>query len=303
MSRGTLDAAREPSNIVTSLLESGIEAMRTQGSSGQQSIILRTLLDNLSIVVWAIDPEGNYTYQEGKGLGAIGLTPGAFVGKNMFTMFPGDTSTSARLALKGEITTSVVEVMGAYWESWSVPIRDENGTITGVIGLSLDVSDRERAKAELEVKLELIARQEDVIKNLETPILQVWDQVLAVPMVGVVDSRRAARLMDDLLAETNRLGARFVILDLTGVELMDTATAGHIVAMIGAIRLLGATGIITGIRPTIAQAMVSLGLDMSSIPTMARLRDGLAFCSPKMARDSTSAGRAGTREPSPARSK
>jgi rsbT co-antagonist protein RsbR len=217
-------------------------------------------------------------------------------------MFPAD-STSARRALEGEVSHSVIEAMGAYWENWSVPMRQEDGTITGAIGLSLDVSDRESAKAELEAKIEFIARQEDVIKNLETPILQVWDQVLALPMVGVVDSRRAARVMDNLLAETSRLNARFVILDLTGVELMDTETAGHLVAMIGAIRLLGATGIITGIRPTIAQAMVSLGLDMSTIPTLARLRDGLAFCSPKMARDPASPGRAGPRESSPARSK
>ncbi|HSO00684.1 MAG TPA: STAS domain-containing protein, partial [Candidatus Nanopelagicales bacterium] len=131
----------------------------------------------------------------------------------------------------------------------------------------------------------IIERQQEVIRNLETPILQVWDRVLTLPMIGVVDSRRAARVMDDLLAAVVRGRARFALLDLTGVDIVDTSTANHLIGMIRAVRLLGAEGIITGIRPDVAQTIVSLGVDLSSIVTVATLRDGLSLAIKRMSRE------------------
>jgi PAS domain S-box-containing protein len=138
---------------------------------------------------------------------------------------------------------------------------------------------------QLASQLALIDRQREVIRNLETPIIQVWDRVLTVPMMGVVDSGRAARVMDDLLAAVMRDQARFAILDLTGVEIVDTATAAHLLSLINAVRLLGAEGIITGIRPNVAHTVVSLGLDLSSIISKANLREGLAFAIRRMSTD------------------
>ena len=151
-----------------------------------------------------------------------------------------------------------------------------------MIGVTLDKSDMKRATKELEARLELIERQQEVIRNLETPIIQVWDRVVTLPMVGIVDSRRAARVMDDLLAAVVRTQASFAILDLTGVDTVDTATAGHLFGLIRAIRLLGAEGIITGIRPTVAQTMVTLGLDLTHLSTCANLREGLKLCIRRM---------------------
>jgi anti-anti-sigma regulatory factor len=116
-----------------------------------------------------------------------------------------------------------------------------------------------------------------VINDLETPVIQVWDRVLTLPMVGIVDSRRAARMTDDLLRQVARTQAHFAILDLTGVEVVDTATAGHLLNIASAVRLLGAESIITGIRPNIAQTIISLGVDLTRIRTLATLRDGLAL--------------------------
>jgi rsbT co-antagonist protein RsbR len=149
--------------------------------------------------------------------------------------------------------------------------------------VGLDVSESKRKEQELSTQLELIQQQQQIIRELGTPIIQVWDEVLTVPMMGVVDSRRAADLMEDLLAEVVRTRARFAILDLTGVEVLDTATASHILRMVASIRLLGAEGIITGIRPTVAQTMVTLGVDLSTIVTLATLRDGLKLCMKKLA--------------------
>jgi rsbT co-antagonist protein RsbR len=128
------------------------------------------------------------------------------------------------------------------------------------------------------MKVELIEKQSRIIKELRAPIIHVWDQVITLPLIGVVDSQRAGEVMDSLLREVSTRGALFAILDLTGVDVVDTATAGHLVAMVRAVKLLGAEGIITGIRPPVAQTMVTQGLDISSVVTLGSLREALKFC-------------------------
>lgn len=236
---------------------------------------LRALLNELEIVVWAIDEQGTFTYHDGRGCEAIGIPRGSLVGKNIFELFP-DT-TGIHRALAGEHHHDISNVGGVTWENWYVPVKDPDQTGWNVIGLSLDVTEMHRSKVDLEAKLALIERQQSVIADLETPVIQVWDGVITLPMVGVVDSRRAARVTEDLLKRVSQTQAQFAILDLTGVEVVDTATAGHLLNMISAVRLLGAEGVVTGIRPTIAQTIVSLGVDLTSVRTFGTLRDGLAF--------------------------
>jgi rsbT co-antagonist protein RsbR len=96
--------------------------------------------------------------------------------------------------------------------------------------------------------------------------------------MGLVDSVRTAEIMDNLLQAVSRLRVRYAILDLTGVEVVDTGTASHLIGMIEAIRLLGAEGILTGIHPMIAQTVVSLGVDLSRVTVHAKLRDALQYC-------------------------
>lgn len=131
-------------------------------------------------------------------------------------------------------------------------------------------------------QLETIRRQQLVIQELSTPILQVWDDVLVLPVVGVVDSRRAMEMMDQLLSEIVRLQSRYVILDVTGMEIVDTNTADHIIKLIKSAELLGATCIATGIRPAVAQTLVEIGLDMSHFITLRNLQAGLKECLRRM---------------------
>lgn len=112
--------------------------------------------------------------------------------------------------------------------------------------------------------------------------------MLTLPIIGLVDSVRTAEVMDDLLQSVARVRARYAILDMTGVEVVDTQTASHLIGLIRAIRLLGAEGIITGIHPTIAQTIVALGVDLRGIVVRASLREALKYCiaamSPQQAR-------------------
>lgn len=252
-------------------------AAKTQGDEIEMRV-LRAMLDHLEIIAWAVDKDGVYTFFDGKAIAAMGASPGMLVGQNVFEVYRDQISPAMKSALAGSVEHESIKIVGAYWDNWYVPMRDDGGEFAGVVGISQNVNESQRIREELESRLALIERQQAVIRDLETPIIQVWDRVLTLPMIGIVDSKRAARLMDDLLGAVVRTSARFAILDLTGVEIVDTATASYLVQMIHAIRLLGAEGIITGIRPTVAQTVISLGVDLAGIPTHGSLRHGLAYC-------------------------
>jgi len=114
--------------------------------------------------------------------------------------------------------------------------------------------------------------------GLGNRFLEVWQDVLAVPVVGGIDPVRAEQMLAELLDMIVARQARFAILDLTGVEMVDTATAQHLVKVVEASRLLGCEGLITGIRPSVSNTLVELGADLSHIRTLRSLKDALRFC-------------------------
>lgn len=251
----------------------------------EQAELLNVIQRNLPLCVWAVDREGIFTHHAGKGLAVAGLADGQFLGMNIFNIYAGTEGiSSVHKARDGEFTHSHTQAHGVSWESWHIPVRDERGEVTMVVGLSLDVSATKRVENDLRAKLDLIERQQRVINALSTPIIEVWDKVLTLPLFGVLDSRRSAEVMDSLLTRVSATGAQFAILDLTGVEGMDSHTASHILKLIRALRLLGAEGIITGIRPDVARAMVGLEVDLAGIVTLATLRSALEFCMRSMRR-------------------
>jgi rsbT co-antagonist protein RsbR len=247
--------------------------------------ILKAINDNLPVCLWAIDARGVFVLQDGKACETAGIKPGQFLGLNMFDIYPEEGTVGVRKALAGEVTCFVNQVDRVHWEAWYMPVENEHGQVTHIAGVSLDISEAKRTEQELRAKLELIQEQQRVIRALSTPIIQVWDRVLTLPLVGMFDSTRAADVMDSVLHEVARTRARYAILDLTGIEVMDTATAGHLIKLSEAMRLLGAEGIITGIHPAIAQTIVGLGLDLTSIVTRATLREGLQHCIQTMSRE------------------
>jgi rsbT co-antagonist protein RsbR len=129
---------------------------------------------------------------------------------------------------------------------------------------------------------ETIDKQRFAIQTLSTPVLQLWKDVIAVPVIGVVDTQRSTELMEKLLSTVVERHARYVILDITGVDIVDTKTADHFVKVIGAAQLLGAQCILTGIQPAVAQTLVEIGVDLSSMTTLRSLEDGLRECLKRM---------------------
>lgn len=136
----------------------------------------------------------------------------------------------------------------------------------------------DRALAELRNQIETIQRQRVAIEELSTPILDVWHGVLALPIIGAVDTQRNALMMKKLLAEVVRKEPRFVIVDVTAVDEMDAQTADNFVRLFGAVELLGTRCILTGVSPLVAQRLVHLGSDLGSMLTMRTLEHGLREC-------------------------
>jgi rsbT co-antagonist protein RsbR len=166
------------------------------------------------------------------------------------------------------------------------PLRDETGKIIAALSVTQDIT-RQRAlerevlarNAELaaseEAKTQLIERLRYSIDELSNPILEVWDDVLVMPIIGVVDSRRTADMVQRLLAEVARVQASFVIVDLTGVEIVDTRTADHLMKLIRKVEIVGARCVLTGIRPAVAETLVDIGVDFGRVTTLRNLKHGL----------------------------
>ena len=133
----------------------------------------------------------------------------------------------------------------------------------------------EAANRDLESKLETIEMQQAAIRELSSPIIEVWAGVLCLPVVGIVDSQRSAEMTESLLDTIVAKQARTAIVDITGIDVMDTKTADHFVKMAKAVRLLGADCILTGINPNIAQTLTHIGVDLAGIRTLRNLRDAL----------------------------
>ncbi len=141
-----------------------------------------------------------------------------------------------------------------------------------------EASDKARAMKELDQQLEIIKRQQFAIRELSTPVLQLWDDVLALPIIGVVDTKRSVEIMERLLEEVTNRRSRYVILDITGVDGVDTKTADHFIKVLKAAELLGTTCVLTGIRPAVAQTLVEIGVDLSKVLTLSNLQEGLREC-------------------------
>jgi rsbT co-antagonist protein RsbR len=123
----------------------------------------------------------------------------------------------------------------------------------------------------------VIRRQQDELLELSTPVVEIWRGVLALPLIGTLDSERTQRVMESLLGRIVETGAEIAIVDITGVPTVDTLTAQHLIKTVAATRLLGAECIISGVRPAIAQTLVQLGINLGDVRTKAKLAGALAL--------------------------
>jgi len=155
--------------------------------------------------------------------------------------------------------------------------RDENGKPIRMVGGFEDVTEYKEADALLRERLTIIERQAREISELSTPIIEVWEGVITMPLFGTIDATRAERMMQVLLEAITARQCDYAILDLTGAASMDATTAEHVGRLLTAVNLLGAKGIVVGIRPEVARTLVDLSIDISNVRMLANLREALLY--------------------------
>ncbi|MDB5101263.1 MAG: anti-sigma-factor antagonist [Cyanobacteria bacterium RYN_339] len=187
---------------------------------------------------------------------------------------------SANFAERGfspsETATFVFSIKEVYFEVYRAQFQGEDlAAKTWRLSLLVDRLGLHTFEAFSIARERLVKSQAKAIADLSTPVIQVWDGIIALPLVGSIDSMRAKEVMEKLLESVVRNEADIVIIDITGVPVVDTQVANRLMRTVEAVRLLGTKSIITGINPVIAQTLVQLGVDLGQLTTKASLRSGL----------------------------
>jgi PAS domain S-box-containing protein len=148
-------------------------------------------------------------------------------------------------------------------------LRDAQGNLRGFGKVTRDLSERKQAEERTK------QQSRDILEMATVPVVQVWEGILLVPLIGMLDSARTQQLMERLLQRLTETSSPVALLDITGVPTIDTQTAQHLIETIKAARYVGAEVILTGVRPAIAQTLVHLGVDLSHTTTRSSLTGGL----------------------------
>ncbi len=153
------------------------------------------------------------------------------------------------------------------------------------VTILLDALGLYTSEVYIQTREDTIRRQQAEMLELSTPVVKLWDGILALPMIGTLDSQRAQMVTEALLQQLVDTGSQIAILDITGVPTVDTLVAQHLIKTVAAARLMGADCIISGIRPQIAQTMVHLSIDLSNITTKASLADAFVLALSRIGAD------------------
>ena len=178
-----------------------------------------------------------------------------------------------------ETATFILSFKGPLFEQLRQALADDPQGLFDDLWKSSTLIDRlglYTAEVHQQTREEVISRQTQEMLELSTPVVKLWDGILALPMIGTLDSSRTQVVMEALLQRIVETGSQVAIIDITGVPLVDTLVAQHLLKTVTAARLMGADCIISGIRPQIAQTIVHLGVDLAGVTTKANLADALA---------------------------
>jgi rsbT co-antagonist protein RsbR len=230
----TQAAASEAANIARAVQEGLRENGDIAGFDGQAWERLRGVLESLS---------------------RSRAAQGATAGDTSFFLLSFKRPLFARL--QQQLSGEPIQLVAAIWAVSTL--------VDKIAQFTLEIYQRSRE--------DTIHRQQQELLELSTPVIKLWDGVLAVPMIGTLDSSRTQLVMESLLQRIVETGSELAIIDITGVPTVDTLVAQHLLKTVAAIRLMGADCIISGIRPQIAQTIVHLGVDLGTVVTKATLAD------------------------------
>lgn len=255
---------------------------------------LSEIINAITSGIFVTDLENNILMINPAGARMVGKSPGDCFDRKCYDIF--DTpmckseqctcklSTSNNTVNHGE-TMLRVDGREIPIEFTSRPLRNHKGDIIGCVENFIDISERlEKDRIIMEQKEGLLKKREEDIRHLQdeilelsTPVIEVWDGIVALPLVGTLDSHRAHTAMQRLLESIEYTRSSFVIIDITGVPTVDSEVASHVLQTAGAVRLMGCETILTGVGPHIARVISEGDVDLDNIIVRARMTDGLHY--------------------------
>jgi len=194
------------------------------------------------------------------------------------------TDFSAVRAKNGYSPSETASMIFSLKESLFFALQEEYAADAGALGSAVWTSSKLldnlglfTMEAFQKSREEIISRQQQELLELSTPVVRLWDNILALPLIGTLDSARTQVVMENLLEAIVATRSDFAIIDITGVPVVDTLVAQHLLKTVAAARLMGADCLISGIRPQIAQTIIHLGVDLAGVTTKATLADAFAL--------------------------
>ena len=179
-----------------------------------------------------------------------------------------------------ETATFIFSLKRPVFDALREEIPNDAGGLSDALWAATELLDKlglQTVKVFQASREEIIGRQQTELLELSTPVVKLWDGILALPMIGTLDSARTQIVMESLLQKIVDTESQIAIIDITGVPTVDTLVAQHLLKTVTALRLMGADCIISGVRPQIAQTIVHLGVDLQGVTTKANLADALAL--------------------------
>lgn len=263
------------------------ERKQIERSMHENQALLQAVIDNASVIVLVKDIIGRYTVVNRLAAAAVKLTPAQMIGKTDYDVLPAEIADAYHKDDQQVLTTgTMVHVEhelplqdGVHTLlSTRFPIMNAQGQPYAVGIVSTDITEVKRADQERALlQQQVIDAQQVALRELSTPLLPLSQGVLAMPLVGTIDSQRAQLVMETLLEGIAAYQAQVAILDITGVQIVDTQVANALLGAAQAVKLLGADVVLTGIRPEVAQTLVGIGADLTGIVTCNTLESGIAY--------------------------
>ncbi len=261
------------------------ERMRAERALAESQAFLGGIIEHAPVLIFVKDREGRYLLVNAAFERAVGRGRAKLLGKTDRDLFPtyGEAFERAdRAVLEAKAPIQYEEVVVAQgvpftYFTTKFALRDSAGQPHAVCSISLDITDRKRVEAEAKrLQEEMFQVQEATLRALSTPLLPIAEGVVVMPLIGALDAQRMEQVMETLLSGIVAHRASQVIVDVTGVPMMDAQVASALVRTAQAVGLLGAQVVLTGMKPATARALVELGVDLGGMQTRGTLESGIA---------------------------
>lgn len=278
-----------PPEDASLLLQRIAELEQRLASAERERDIYKHVVHEAPAFISRLTPDGRVIYANKACERITGYSAEEVVGRNLLpVMYPGELMSAVEEYLRiaaagGDVRDYELTIQSSDGQrrtlAWNSYHRfGADGALEEVVSFGVDVTERKRNEAEhRRLQQDIIEMQAATLAELSTPLIPLGANIVAMPLIGAIDASRAQRIMHTLLTGITEMKARTAILDITGVNVVDTQVAEALLRAAQAARLLGAEVILTGIRPDVAQTLVGLGTDLDRIVTVGTLQGGIDY--------------------------